>query len=318
MNRKIILATSLLMAGFVFYSSCKKDEDSDNNDNNNNNNTTIVDSVRQRVLNDYTNYYLGSNVTDCGWTGNTSTCTPGTMSSDAISKTLLRINYFRKCAGLPTSVTFDAGENAKCQEAALMMDANNDLNHDPPATWSCYTDDGHTAAGNSNLALGSHSSASITQYMMDWGSGNAPCGHRRWILYSHSLVMGVGSTSGANALWVLGNSGNPQPAGMPDFIAWPPEGYVCAPLVFDRWSLGVPNADFAAATVSMTDSIGNTVPCSIVSSTDNGYGDRTIVWEPIGVITTASSNVTYHVNVKNVTVSSTTKNYSYDVVIIQP
>lgn len=314
MKRKFIFAALLLITGFIFISSCKKDDDDSNNDTND----PVVDPARQLVIDDYNNLYLGSDVTSSGWTGSTSTCAPGTMSADAIAKTLQRINYFRKEVGLNTDITFDAAKNTKCQEAALMMDANNDLDHSPPATWTCYTADGATAAGSSNLALGSHSSGAITMYMQDPGSGNTACGHRRWILYSRSKVMGVGSTSSANSLWVLGNSGNPLPSGMPEYIAWPPKGYVCAPLVFARWSLSVPSADFSAATVSMTDASGTAVPCTIVSSTDNGYGDNTIVWEPTGVNTSGTSDVTYHVNVNNVTVSSNTKNYSYDVVIIQP
>lgn len=315
MNRNFIFSAILLLAGLTLISSCKKDEDDTSNDDNN---IVVVDPAKQLVLDDYNNLYLTSNVTNSGWTGSVSTCSPGTMSADAIAKTLQRINYFRKQVGLNTDITFDDTKSAKCQEAALMMDANNSLSHTPPTSWSCYTADGASAAGNSNIALGYHSSGAITCYMQDPGASNAPCGHRRWILYSRSKVMGVGSTSGANALWVLGNSGNPLPTNMPEFISWPPKGYVCAPLVFDRWSLSVPSANFSAATVTMTDSNGNSIPCNIVSSTDNGYGDNTIVWEPSGINTSSSSDVTYHVNVSNVTVSSNTENYSYDVVIIQP
>jgi len=35
-------------------------------------------------------------------------------------------------AGVSYNVKFDAVRNGKCQEAALMMDANNALNHNPP------------------------------------------------------------------------------------------------------------------------------------------------------------------------------------------
>lgn len=313
MKKNILFSALFLITVYIFYSSCKKDDD-----NNTDNNTPVVDPERQAVIDDYNNLYLTSNVTDCGWTGSTSSCTAGTMSADAMSKTLQRINYFRKEVGLNTDITFDATKNSKCQEAALMMDANSDLNHYPPTSWTCYTADGAEAAGNSNLALGSNSSGAITLYMMDPGSSNTACGHRRWILYSRSKVMGCGSTSGANALWVLGNGGNPLPTSMPEFISWPPEGYVCAPLVFSRWSFSIPGADFSAATVSMTDGSGNAITCSIISSTDNGYGDNTIVWEPTGIDTSNSADVTYHVSISNVTVNSTTKNYSYDVVIIQP
>jgi uncharacterized protein YkwD len=312
MKKNLGFTLLLIAAISSLYISCKKD------DNTTDNNTVPppVVTERQRIINEYNTGYIGTYVSDPLWTGNTSTCTPGTVSADALSKTLQRINYFRKMAGVSYSVKFDPVLNAKCQEAALMMDANSSLDHYPPTSWSCYTTDGADAAGSSNLALGGSSSGAITMYMSDYGSGNEPCGHRRWILYSRSDTMGMGSTNYAQALWVIGPTVNP--ATMPAFIAWPPQGYVPATLIFSRWSLGVPSGDFTNATVSMTDGSGTSVPVSIISSTDNGYGDNTVVWVPTGINTTSAADVTYHVTVNNVDVSGTIKNYTYNVVIIQP
>jgi hypothetical protein len=308
--KKTLLFISLLMIGVsTCILSCKKDDD-DTDD------STPVQTERERIISEYNTNYLGSAVTSVGWTGSTSTCTAGTYATDAMNKTLQRINYFRKMAGVSSAITFDAAKNAKCQEAALMMQANNSLNHNPPTSWTCYTADGASAAGSSNLALGGNSSGAITMYMSDYGSGNYMVGHRRWILYTKANIMGAGSTSGAQALWVIG--GTTTPATVPEYIAWPPKGYVPAPLVYARWSLSIPSANFSSATVTMTDGTGAAITCSIVSSTDNGYGDNTLVWEPTGVNTSSTADVTYHVTVSNVTVSSVVKNYSYDVVIIQP
>jgi hypothetical protein len=308
--KKKLFFISLIMIGIsTIYFSCKKDDD-------NSNDNTPVQTERDRIISEYNTNYLGSAVTDAGWTGSTATCTAGTYSTDAMNKTLQRINYFRKMAGVSSAITFDAAKNAKCQEAALMMQANNALNHYPPTTWTCYTTDGATAAGSSNLALGGNTSAAINMYMSDYGSGNYFVGHRRWILYTKANIMGAGSTSGAQALWVIG--GTTTPASVPEYVAWPPKGYVPAPLVYARWSLSVPSADFSGATVSMTDVSGASLTCTIVSSTDNGYGDNTIVWEPTGVNTSGTTDITYHVNVNNVTISGVTKNYAYDVIIIQP
>jgi hypothetical protein len=307
----LILNLTVAFSAILFINSCKKDDDSTDE-------TTPVQTERERIIAEYNINYLGSAVTDCGWTGNTTNCEAGTTSVDALNKTLQRINYFRKMVGLNYDITFDATKNAKCQEAALMMSANNSLSHTPPTTWSCYTADGATAAGSSNLSLGGHSSGAITMYMSDYGTSNYFVGHRRWILYSKAKVFGSGSTSGANALWVFGNSGNPLPANMPEFVAWPPKGYVPAPLVYSRWSLSVPAADFANATVVMTDAVNANITCSVVSKTDNGYGDNTIVWEPTGINTSSTSDVTYHVTINNVIVNSAAKNYTYDVILIKP
>ena len=292
-----------------FVVSCKKDSS-----------TTTPDPVvteRDRILNLYTTDYLGSTVTDCGWTGNVTSCTPGTISADAQAKTLLRIKYFREMALLPTDVSFLAANDAKCQQAALMMHANNALSHTPPTTWSCYTADGATAAGSSNIALGMHTSGAVSGFINDFGTGNEVVGHRRWLLYSKARVLGHGSTSNASAIWVFGNQ-SVTPLFTPEFIAWPPKGYVPAPVVYARWSFGIPGASFAGATVTMKDPNNTAMTTSIISSTDNGYGDNTIVWVPTGVNTSSAADLTYHVTIGNVTLGGTTHNYSYDVTIIKP
>ena len=52
---------------------------------------------RQLIVENYNNIYLGSEVStlQLGWTGNISTCDPGTISTLSINNTLDRINYFR-------------------------------------------------------------------------------------------------------------------------------------------------------------------------------------------------------------------------------
>lgn len=56
-------------------------------------------------------------------------------------------------AGVPATVKFNSTLSKKAQRAALMMAANQDLSHFPPAGWKCYAKDGAEAAGNSNLSL---------------------------------------------------------------------------------------------------------------------------------------------------------------------
>jgi hypothetical protein len=238
------------------------------------------------------------------------------VSTVAREKVLQRINYFRRTAGLPDNITLDLVKNSKCQAAALMMSANGSLSHYPPTSWECYTAAGAEAAGKSNIALGYHSTSAIAAYMNDFGTNNDAVGHRRWILYSRAKVMGDGSTGNAHALWVIGDFGA-APVNMPSFIAWPPEGYVPSPLVYGRWSFGIPGASFTSSTVRMTDAQHNPIALQ-VRPIKNGYGDNTIVWEPEGIIRNSEADVTYHVAVENVVVGGETKTYFYDVIIVQP
>jgi uncharacterized protein YkwD len=269
--------------------------------------------TRSQAISDYNNIYLASAVTDTqlGWTGNLGSCIAGTISSLSQANTLNRVNYFRKLVGLG-NVTFDAVLSGKCQQAALMMAANNSLNHTPPPSWLCYTSDGAAAAGSSNLALGVHSASAITLYMNDYGLTSV--GHRRWILYSRASVFGHGSALKSDALQVFN-----APVGVVNTknIAFPSAGFFPAPLVPVLWSFGKHNANFAGATVTMTGPSGAPVSLS-VAAIQNGFGDNTIVWTPSGIVTNSTYDVDYTVHIGNVIVDGTPQTYSYTVTICQP
>ena len=272
---------------------------------------------RTEVLNAYDTAYLTSALSsdDLGWTGDVTGCVPGTLAPVVYERTLQRINYFRHLVGLPTNVAYDDDRNAKCQQAALMCLANRALNHSPPSSWTCYTAYGDEACGRSNLSSASAAGA-IRGQIADGGSGNYAVGHRRWILYSKARTFGIGSGSSYCALWVLGNSSNSIPADMPDFIAYPPAGYVPAPLVFNRWSFGIPGADFRSAQVSMSGPDG-AVSLTKEEVSHNTYGDNTVVWVPSGINTTSTPDVSYTVTVSNVQ-SAPRTSYTYTVTIAKP
>jgi uncharacterized protein YkwD len=269
--------------------------------------------TRSQVISDYNNIYLTSSVTDTqlGWTGNLGSCNAGTISTLAQTNTLNRINYFRKLVGLG-DVTFDAALQSRCQQAALMMAANNALNHTPPSSWLCYTSDGAAAAGSSNLALGAHSASAITLYMNDYGLTSV--GHRRWIIYSRASVFGHGSAMKSDALQVFNTPIGPVNT---KNIAFPSSGFFPAPLVPALWSFGKHNANFAGSTVSMTGPSGASVPVT-VAAIQNGYGDNTIVWTPTSIVTNSTYDVDYTVQIGNVIVDGTPQTYSYTVTICQP
>lgn len=219
--------------------------------------------------------------------------------------------------GLNNDITFDATKNAKCQKAALIFMVNKKLSHEPPSSWKCYTAEGAEAAGKSNIYLGREGSAAITGYIEDPGANNYFVGHRRWILYSAAKVMGHGSTSNSDALWVIG--GSQTPSSLPEFISWPPQNYIPAELIFDRWSFAIPSADFTNTQITMTYNNNSSIGLTIVSNNDNGYGDNTIIWEPKNINTSSSEDITYNVKVKNVKLKDgSTKDYNYKVIIIQP
>jgi len=269
--------------------------------------------TRSQIISDYNNIYLTSSVSDAQlvWTGNLGSCNAGTISALAQTNTLNRINYFRKLVGLG-NVTFDAALQSRCQQAALMMAANNALSHTPPSSWLCYTSEGAAAAGNANLALGAHSASAITLYINDYGLTSV--GHRRWILYSRASVFGHGSAMKSDALQVFNTPTGPVNT---KNIAFPAAGFSPAPLVPALWSFSKHNANFTAATVSMTGPSGTPVSLT-VAEVKNGYGDNTIVWTPSGIVTNSTYDINYTVQIGNVIVDGSPQSYTYTVTICQP
>jgi hypothetical protein len=302
LNKKVSLVVMIVfMAGVVSMVSCKKDDEDPDA------------SSRQQVLDDYNNVYLGSALFSPGWTGNAASCDAGTASQASHDMVIKRINYFRKLVGLNSNTTLDASKFPMYQEAALMMKANSALSHTPPNTWKCWTQTGYDGAITSNLSLGNHSVNAITSFMTDNGANNKAAGHRRWILHSEKTQFSYGTTDASMSLGTIGTAGgNTQ---IPEFIAYPAQGFMPVPLIFPRWSFGIPGADFSNATVSMKGPKG-TVVLAVVSKTDVGYGDNTIVWEPQGIVLNSASDVTYTVTINGIggTAKST---YTYEVTLIQ-
>ena len=294
---------------------------------------TVDTTNRSDVLSFYNTVYTASQnyPADMAWTGDVATDVPGGTSTTFQNDVVRRINFYRALVGLPASITLDATESGKDQEAALMMSVNDQLNHFPPNTWLDYTTDGATAAGNSNLALGSYGPGAIDGYLMDTGSNNTFVGHRRWILYSVAQVMGTGDIpptgdglydpaqgtyEAANALWIMDNFGT---APTPHFTSWPASGYIPFPLMPARWSVSYTNtnADFSNATVTMTQGAIN-IPVTIISNANNGYGDNTIVWEPTGLPSSISADTPFTVTVSGISGAGVPTSYTYTTTLFDP
>jgi hypothetical protein len=264
------------------------------------------------------NYYVTSEGYGHGWSGSVPGCVAGDVNAGYHAATLQRINYFRAMAGLPGDVVLDAVKNAKCQEAALMMSANGDLSHSPPPDWTCYTADGAEAAGRSNLAAGYSSGwNAIDAYMAD---RNQPeVGHRRWLLYPRLASSGLGATFGGSwngyAMWVIGDWGN-RPA-LPEWVAWPPQGFVPYQVVHELWSFTLSGADFTNASVTVRRD-GSPVESNVFVLTP-GFGDPGVSWrvDEFPMSPPAQDRV-YNVTVSNVEINSIPLEFFYDVRVFSP
>ncbi len=291
----------------------------------------VVDtSSREAVRLLFKTVFASSNEVAASWTGNVAACDAGATSSAYQEATLRRINWFRAMAGVPANITFDATFNQKAQQAALMMSANRQLSHTPTADWLCHSAAGTEAAGKSNIGIGQAGPQAIAEgYVRDPGTNNAAVGHRRWMLYPQTQVMGIGNvvpttTDGlsASVVWVQdGRFGSTRPSVRDDFVAWPPKGVVPYSAVYPRWSFSYPGADFSAATVTMTE---NGAPIATRRETPvNGYGENTLVWFPGTYVddmkwAKPSADTIYAVTVDNVRLNGQTRSFNYNVTVIDP
>ncbi len=276
----------------------------------------------------YNSVYRSSVEVDANWNGDVASCNAGGTSKDYQAALQRRINWFRAMAGVPANITFDSEFNAKAQQAALMMVANKALSHTPAASWTCYTTAGAEAAGKSTLFLGNSGFDAIDGYIGEPGANNYFVGHRRWLLYPQTQVMGTGDVaplSGghrANAIWVFDNHlRDARPVVRDDFVAWPPKGHVPYQTVSPRWSLSYPAADFSAATITMTrngTAIGVTKEAVV-----NGPGENTLVWIPAPYTEQQNwlkpvADESYQVTVSNVLIGGQVRTFSYPVTIFDP
>jgi uncharacterized protein YkwD len=251
-------------------------------------------SDRAAVIASYTAEF-GRVEPDARWTGDVTTCTPGTTSAEYQASVLQRVNWFRDMAGLPP-VTLDVTKNVYAQAGALISAANRKLTHFPEPTATCFSADGYSGTSKSNLH-GISGVAAINDYIHDYGADNTRVGHRSWILHPRLGTLATGDIPNrANALYVV-TDWVPRVTPRDGAVAWPPAGYVPDAVVYSRWSYHRHGADFTSAQVSVTG------PNGAVSTTvvhNDGYLDAGIVFEPRYTNATNAQDVTYTVNISGI------------------
>lgn len=230
--------------------------------------TDPVEEVCNRWLADRTDMSEGT------WSGSVDTCDAGEVSQNGIDNALRLVNLFRWLSGVPEVETNEI-LNQKAQECSLIMHAYGGLTHYPSENMSCYSEDGSSAAGKSNLSpyAGVYS---VDLYMSDPGN-ETTLGHRRWILSNGLGPIGLGSTSEFSCMHVIGGSGS----GNSPWTAWPPSGPVpyelmnlaWATLEETGWSIQSDSTNLSNATVTITLDDGTDLPVTVTELGAN-YGSR--------------------------------------------
>lgn len=207
---------------------------------------------------------------DDGFSVSSTMCDPGALSRDALDDALARLNFFRWFVGL--SPTSDATSDNELAQACSVVSAWNPAGpaaHTPPSSAQCYTADGATGAGSSNIAWGAaDAAAAIDLWMIDFGN-ETTFGHRRWLLNPPLSPVGIGHYRGGNntsasCIRIFGGSGSGP---TPNWLAFPAPGFVPMQLAQWHWTVhgNVPLNGTTATVVRQSDSMAMPIRFSVLS-----------------------------------------------------
>lgn len=247
-------------------------------------------------------------------------CTSGVLNTETQKNFLQALIYFRRLAGIYEPCKLEKKFNDAAQDAAMMMDVNNDLSHFPQKDWLCYSTSGANAAGHSNLSWGYGGVSALVGQLEDSGGGNESAGHRRWILNPLNSVFGHGSSTNTMALYVFGTDGYSEKQFekyKDKYFTWPVEGYFPSCFNTSRWSFSLYYASYEKAKVEVYQG-KQRVPITVYEPS-YGYGISTLVWE----MSTLGNDfyqreTTYKVIIRDVTYGDEQelRSYTYEITFI--
>ncbi len=270
-----------------------------------------------------------------------SSCTKGDLLESEKQLILNKVNSIRALHNLKP-VTYETSFDAPASEAALMMAKNDQLNHQPPNSWGCWSQTGYDGAEHTNLYISWHSpsqppktEASIVNWMIDNFSDRV--GHRRWIIDPFLKKIAIGRADGLSAKnqgmgvcgmalyvidddkqdisdWQVNYVGYPYQYYSPEYVFYNDGGtikwhYLSFTFVGDKYNYwNNQNVDYSAATVTMTDENGKNIPISTTFFDNEGYGvPNCLKWMP----TELNTEVKYTVRIAGVKYGGQLSNFEY-------
>jgi len=269
------------------------------------------------------------------WVGNVTFGEAGSTSQVYRDAVLSRINWVRQMAGVPPVVLSDE-LNREAQEAAMMVSSNGLHNHGSLPSWINFTRGGVEALTHSQVCVTPYidDPGCINTYVQEAGADNFNAGHRRWLLYPQTHIMGTGDIQPSkaqaltNALWVIDSShlNEQRPLTRETFVAWPPKGFVPYQVVPVRWSFSYPGGDFTQATVRMQRNGGPvTVRLEPLEPLQKTYGENTLVWIPDDLDANCAAtqqaplaDTSVSISISNVKIAGVATDFSYTVTIFDP
>jgi tetratricopeptide (TPR) repeat protein len=248
----------------------------------------------------------GKKVAQTGWTGNSKTCTAGSLPDSTIAKITNRINYFRQNAGVTKGVMFDMDKHVASMQAATMYAPIGVFSRTPkPETHKCFTAAAADAAVYGTAILESNPAQSATVIMSDDKSEELY--NRRLLTHPGMVNYGFGCAENNSVFWLADKNIMAVDTAYykEHFIAWPAAGATPAMLVFDRWSFSLLQPLEEATVAILSKKHGNIESNSSVQP-GNGLGLPTLAITPLGMTKwEAGDEIKITITLKN------KKSYSY-------
>lgn len=265
-------------------------------------------------------------------------CNEGILKDSEKLQILNYVNFIRSIHNL-LPVQYDLGGDEAAQKSALIQAANSMLSHTPPSSSSCYSQIGYYGSEMSNLFLYQmsqpsdiESKQSITGWMLDNNSANAVdrCGHRRAIINPFVTAISFGRVDGKSNVgsqWCIGmalkymdNVGGSIQSRPVEYVAYPYQSYP-PELVDKSWYLsfspfynmnswsGNSNIDYNNAQITVTTESGQPMNVHSIIWDFEGWGavQNNIRWK----VDNMQNEVKYIVNIKNIVVNGSNKDYQY-------
>jgi len=251
-------------------------------------------------------------------------CYEGVLKDSEKQKVLEEFNFIRSLHGL-NPVSYNYEDDIYTAKAALIIVANEEMNHHPDQSYQCWTEEGEFGSSHSNLHMSWGWEDKIPKsedFVIGWivDEEVESLGHRRWMLFpflsntSYGRVDVLGFTGAV--IKVINDEINPSNV---DFVAYPYEEYprnlftknwyLSFSVVADRYNLwNNEKVDFSDAVIEIHNENGEALQINSIYYDNKGYGiPNNLQWKVNGI----KYDVKYTVNIKNVKVARVNKNYEY-------
>ncbi len=159
------------------------------------------------------------------------TCDWGVLDSVYHNNAMTELNLYRWLVGLEAMASQDNLRETTQACATVLAGEGAGLTHFPDESYTCYTQQGASGAGSSNIAMGTNAVGSVRLYIEDW---NVPSlGHRRWAFNPRAVDTAFGARGTYTCMYAFSSGGSHNP----EFTAYPAPGYFPAGALAGKWSV---------------------------------------------------------------------------------